>query len=202
MRDCPYDVVLFDLGGVLVRLRGPAFLLELTGMASEEDFWRRWLSCEWVRSFERGGCSAAEFSAGLVAEWGLGVSAEEFLEAFHNFPEGLYEGAAELVAEVRQRAKVGCLSNSNPPNWELMEQGWGLGAMFDFVFVSHLMGRVKPDREVFDHVVATLGLPAQRIIFLDDNLENVEGARNAGLVARQVKAPQEARSALVSLGVL
>ena len=30
---------------------------ELAGIASDDEIWRRWLTCEWVRSFERGHCS-------------------------------------------------------------------------------------------------------------------------------------------------
>ena len=40
-------------------------MLELTGMESEEDLWRRWLTCRWVRCFESGGCSETEFAAGV-----------------------------------------------------------------------------------------------------------------------------------------
>jgi HAD superfamily hydrolase (TIGR01509 family) len=202
MRTRRYEAVLFDLGGVLVRLRGPGYLMALTKIEREEDFWPRWLRCPWVRRFERGGCSPEEFATGFVAEWGLPVSPAAFLEALKLFPEGLYEGAAELVAEVRQRVKVGCFSNSNELNWDLMGNGWGLGEMFDWVFLSHLIGRVKPDKEAFDHVVEALGSPPEQVVFVDDNLENVESAQKVGLTAVRARGPGEARSALVHLGVL
>jgi HAD superfamily hydrolase (TIGR01509 family) len=174
---------------------------ELAHLDSDEDFWARWLSCQWVRDFESGRCSAEDFSSGVVSEWGLAVTAEQFLEAFRSFPEGLYEGALELVEEVRQRVKVGCLSNSNPPNWALMRQ-WGLDGVLDVAFLSHEIGHVKPDRAIFDYAVEALGVPAHRVVFIDDNRQNVEGARAAGMEAVQALGTAGARHALADLGVL
>jgi HAD superfamily hydrolase (TIGR01509 family) len=202
MKPSRYEAVLFDLGGVLVRLRGPGYLMALTKIESEEEFWPRWLRCPWVRRFERGQCRPEEFAAGFVAEWGLPVSPAAFLEAFKLFPERLYEGAAEVVAEVRQHANVGCFSNSNELNWDLMGRSWGLGEMFDWVFLSHLIGQVKPDKEAFGYVADALGLPPARVLFIDDNPENIEGAKAAGFAAQQANGPAEARSALLRLGVL
>ena len=73
------EIVLFDIGGVLARFAGLEVLRELTGAASELDVSARWLMSPWVRRFESGGCTDEEFSAGIVAEWELPYTAEEFL---------------------------------------------------------------------------------------------------------------------------
>jgi len=52
----PFDAVIFDLGGVLVEYRGVEPLKVLSGIQDDQELWRRWLSCEWVRRFERGQC--------------------------------------------------------------------------------------------------------------------------------------------------
>ena len=49
-------------------------------------------------------------------------------------------------------------------------------AAFDPVFYSCEIGLCKPDEAIYRHVVATLGLPAERIVFIDDLEENIEGA--------------------------
>ena len=51
------DIVLFDLGGVLVDLGGVASMKDLAGIDDEEEIWQRWLTCRWVRGFERGECT-------------------------------------------------------------------------------------------------------------------------------------------------
>ena len=197
-----YDVVLFDLGGVLVRLGGVPQMQELSGIDSEDELWARWLSCPWVRSFERGRCTADDFAAGVIDEWGLGVTAEAFLDRFRSWPEALFEGAVELVDEVRGRFRVGCLSNTNQLHWAEQSSRWGLAELFDVAFLSYELDLVKPDREIFTHVTAALGSPAGRILFLDDNAVNVEQARSVGLDGAVVRGTAEARSALIERGVL
>ena len=60
------------------------------------------------------------------------------------------------------------------------------------------LGMVKPDREIFDHVVADLGIAGSAVLFLDDNQLNVAAARKAGLNAELAKGIEAAREALVS----
>jgi HAD superfamily hydrolase (TIGR01509 family) len=197
-----HDFVLFDVGGVLVRLGGVVAMQRLAGMESEEELWRRWLSCPWVRRFERGGCGPEEFAAGVVAEWGLPIEPDGFLNQFRTWPEELFDGAQELVAEVRSQTPVGCLSNTNVLHWADQDSLWGLEKMFDVCFLSHRLGLIKPDRAVFDHVVAALNLPAQRIVFFDDNDANVQQARAVGVNAIRVRGIRETADALISLEVL
>jgi len=202
MADGPFDWVLFDQGGVLVRLRLAGVMQELAGIPSEDEFWSRWLSCQWVRRLERGGCSAEEFAAGIVADWGLPIGPDEMLDTFRLVPDGLYEGAAELVATTRRHSRVGLLSNSNVLHWELVRTRWDLGSRFDAVFLSHEVGYLKPDREIFEHVLSTLDVPAPRVAFIDDNQVNVDAARAAGITAARARGVEEARAALVELGAL
>jgi HAD superfamily hydrolase (TIGR01509 family) len=197
-----FDVVLFDLGGVLVRLGGVEAMQHLAGIESEEELWHRWLTCRWVRRFERGLCSSGDFANGVVDDWGLTVTPEEFIEQFGAWPEGLFDGAEQLVQTTSARARVGCVSNTNALHWSEVASMGRLMDLFEVTFLSHELGLVKPDRELFDHVSEALGVPAHRIIFLDDNAVNVAQATSAGFTAVQVRGVDEAASALVTLGLL
>lgn len=196
------DVVLFDVGGVLVRLSGVGELQALAGIASADEVGARWLSCPWVRRYERGLCTSDEFAAGVVTEWELPIDAATFLERFRAWPDALYDGALELVGDVRATGRVGCLSNTNELHWGDQCSRFDLAASFDAVFVSHELGLVKPDRELFEHVTEALAVAPERVLFLDDNLINVHQARSAGWSAVQVRGVDEARGALLAAGVL
>ena len=202
MTSAAFDLVLFDLGGVLIELSGVSAMRELAGMESDDELWERWLSCPWVRSFERGECTAAEFAAGMVDEWDLPVTPQAFLDAFRAWPVGPMPGAEALVSEVATVVAVGCLSNTNSLHTEEQFSQWGIFAMFEPRFLSHELGVLKPDRELFDRVAERAGVTPERIVFLDDNLINVEGARAAGFRAEHVRGVEAARSALVAVGVL
>jgi len=196
------DLVLFDLGGVLIELGGVAPMRELAGIDSDDELWRRWLTCRWVRSFERGDCSADDFATGVITDWGLAVEAEVFLEVFRSWPIGPLDGADALVRRVRDSVPVGCLSNTNVLHWDDHFTEWPIFEAFDFRFLSFELGIVKPDRELFDRVAEMLPSPPERVLFLDDNLINVEGARAAGFVSHVARGVDEATDALISAGML
>lgn len=198
----PVDLVLFDLGGVLIEVAGVRVMRELTGLESEEELWRRWLTCRWVRRFESGGCSGTEFAAGVVSDWQLELSASAFFDAFRDWPTGPLPGAAELVTQTRASVATGCFSNMNALHWHDHIAAWPLAGLFDHRFLSFELGMLKPDVAAFAHVAGLLGVPAERILFLDDNALNVAGAAAAGFQAIRAAGVEETRQRLVEAGVL
>jgi len=198
----PIDIVLFDLGGVLVDLGGVGPMKELAEIENDDEFWRRWLTCRWVRGFERGECSPAEFAAGIIDDWELTAEPAVFLDAFQDWPGRMFSGAEKLVVEVRAKVPVGFLSNTNALHWERHFGTWPILEKFDYRFLSFELGIVKPDRELFDLVAELLPAAADRVLLLDDNLINVNGAIDAGFLARHVRGADGARAALVEFGVL
>jgi glucose-1-phosphatase len=198
----PVDLVLFDLGGVLIELAGVGAMLELTGITSEEELWRRWLTCRWVRRFESGGCSETDFAAGVVADWQLELSPAAFLDAFRAWPVGPLDGAAELAAQTRASVATGCFSNTNALHWHDHIAAWPLVDLLDHRFLSFELGVLKPDVAAFAQVAGMLEVPAARVLFLDDNAVNVAGAAAAGFQAVRVAGVAEARQRLAEAAVL
>jgi putative hydrolase of the HAD superfamily len=196
------EVVLFDLGGVLVDFGGVQAMQTLSGIDDTDELWHRWLTCRWVRAFERGGCSPHEFAQGVVDDWALSMTADEYLDAFRQWLGGPLEGAEALVQETRRVVPVSCLSNTNAVHWDENEHRWPLLQAFDVRFLSFELGCVKPDREIFDRVAVALNRPRDRVLFLDDNTLNVDGAIEAGFRAQRARGVEEARRALEAAGVL
>ncbi len=111
-------------------------------------------------------------------------------------------GAADLVGRIPPSYLRATLSNTNVLHWPRLTSDLGLGALFDHHFPSHVMGKLKPDREVFAHVAQTLRCKPSAILFLDDQPLNVQAALAAGVRAVRVSGVQEAESALTELDVL
>ncbi len=198
--DADIDVVLFDLGGVLMDFGGVGPMKALAGIAGDDELWDRWLSCRWVRDFERGRCSASDFAAGVVADWGLAVTPDSFLRVFASWPVGPFPGAREVVESVRRSARVGCLSNTNEIHWARLS-AWPVLAAFDDCFLSFEMGMVKPDSELFDAVAAQVAVSPSRILFLDDVAANVSAARHRGFRAELCRGVDGARRTLAAAGL-
>lgn len=188
------EVILFDLGGVLIELTGVDQMLSWSSVVSSSDeLWQRWLASEAVRRFETGLIDEGAFARGVVREFGLSVDATEFLRAFDGWPRAVLPGARELLAALAPHYRLASVSNTNAMHWDRFIASWSLDAAFHYNFPSHRVGKLKPDHDYFHHVLDTVGAAPERVLFLDDNLINVEAAAALGLHARRAQGVAGAR---------
>jgi len=196
-------VVLFDVGVVLVELSGLTMLLSwLRPRLTSEQVRAFWLTSPVVRSFETGKMQPAAFAEQIIIELSLQVSSEEFLTELYTRSQRILPGAIELVNSVPRNYVRATLCNTNALQWpSLIEQRDLVGA-FAHHFVSHLTGKIKPDEEAFQQVLAALDCKAPETLFLDDSQLNVAAAKRIGMSAYQVQGPAEAEEPLREAGVL
>jgi len=197
------QVLLFDVGGVLVELSGVETMLEWLGRrVTADELWRMWLRSDAVRKFETGQIDANEFAAAATSEFALPIGPQQFLDAFTGWPTGLYPGTLEMLARIPRSYRRAILSNSNALHWPRVLGEMRLGAAFEHHFVSHLTGRIKPDSDAFEHVVESLGCVPAQVLFLDDNLLNIESAQRFGMHAIRVRGAAETHGVLTELGII
>jgi len=200
MGEGQYQAILFDLGGVLVELSGITTMQSWTNWDLDE-LWRRWLASPTVRRFESGQIPAEQFGRDLVQEFSLPVEADYFLEQFAQWPKGPFPGVEDLINRVSDGYQIGCLSNTNALHWNIMNEEMAFFQRFDICFPSHLTGFLKPDEAVFEHVASRLELSPEKILFIDDNQINVDGARKVGFAAYTAHGVEGAMSLLTELGL-
>lgn len=194
--------MLLDLGGVVVELSGVDEFGAMVGAGDAASVWRTWLCSPAVRRFERGLCDVDTFAEEIVAELRLRVSPDYFRARFATWPGQLYPGAHALVARLRAALPVGCLSNTNDLHWQGRMRELGLHGAFDHYFLSHRIGMLKPDEDIFRHVLDVLGVAPAELLFLDDNQLNVDGARALGIDAHLAQGLDQARALLIARGLL
>ena len=193
--------LVFDLGGVIVELRGTPILSEwLDGDHTDEALWEKWLTSNAPRAFEAGKINKEEFAIQIVKELYLNTSEEAFLQHFTALPVGPYPGALPLLHSLKESYTTALFSNSNDLHWQRKMNEMQLKEAFHHHFASHLMGKVKPDADAFEEIISTLAVPAEQIMFFDDNQLNVEAAKKAGIQAVRVKGFTELSETLARLG--
>jgi glucose-1-phosphatase len=197
------EFILFDLGGVLVELTGVPTMLKWTHNRYDvEKLWEAWLNSPAVRSFETGHSSAEQFADQIIQEMDLPVTRADFINRFTKWPKGLFPGVPQLIDRLKTNYTLACFSNSNVLHWPILMKEMGLEAMFRYHFASHLMGKAKPDKDSFEYVLDCLDSKASSVLFLDDNVINVNSAREMGMIAHTVKGPWEIEQALSKDGLL
>ena len=60
------------------------------------------------------------------------------------------------------------------------QEGLDVNAYFDGVTVSYKARSNKPDRQIFDYAIATMGIKPEETLFFDDGQENLDVAAKLG----------------------
>lgn len=184
-RDPGFDVLLFDLGGVLMNFAGFDELAQfITGTSDRSEIRDRWIRCDAVRQFERGAIKADRFATAVIEELDIDLSPSDFLRIFVDWAREPSPEALSLLTRLRDHYRIAALSNANELHTPLHRRRFQ--PVIDTFFFSDEIGAVKPDREIFEHVIRKLGTPPHRIAFFDDTPVNVDAARETGMVAFEV----------------
>nr|WP_206675879.1 HAD family phosphatase [Nocardioides zeae] len=202
------DAVLFDYGGVLTTpVRdsiGAWTTREGIEPASFTRTLRAWLARDApagtpIHRLETGELALEVFEETFAAELrtadGRAVPAAGLLDRL--FAEMRQEPTMfALVDDLRARGvRTGLVSNSWGNDYPRAQ----LEAVLDPVVISADVGLRKPDVAIFDLAVARLGVPAARVLFVDDAEPNLVGARRAGLQTLLHQDPGSTRRALDAL---
>jgi putative hydrolase of the HAD superfamily len=108
------------------------------------------------------------------------------------------EDTMRVLTEARERGHSLSLLSNAPHEFAEAMAGSPVLAGFDHVIFSAWIGVIKPEPGAFDAAVQRLGRPAHEILFIDDRLANVEGARAAGLRTVQFTSAEQLRADLGS----
>jgi glucose-1-phosphatase len=198
------DALLFDLGRVVFDIDFARAIACWAGHARcdprriEERF-RQDVS---YRRHEVGEIDSIEYFSGVQAACGIAITHEQFLEGWNAIFVGEMPGMADLLARAARRLPLYAFTNTNRDHELVWSQRFApILANFKEIFVSSTIRLRKPDAAAFDHVVKAIGVPAARIVFFDDVIENVGGARARGLAAVHVRSSVDVADAFAALGL-
>ena len=134
--------------------------------------------------------------------WAIPMEPDAFLREWRTWTRGWLPGATELLDGLRPRYRLAALSNCNEVHWDVLCGELGLLDHVDLAISSHQVGTRKPDPAIYRHALATLGVPADRVLFFDDASGNVEAAQALGMRGHVTAGPDAIRLALIADGLI
>jgi putative hydrolase of the HAD superfamily len=201
----PFDVILFDVGGVLLTNgwdhRERARVLEQFQLDCAE-FEKR--HARPYDAWERDQISAQEYLDATVFYEPRDFTAKDFLEAIFAQSVALPDGGLGILEELAESGNwmLGCLNNeAREPN-EYRFRKFGLRDHLDVALSSCYVGLRKPQQEIYRRALDILGRPADRVLFIDDRMENAAAAAAAGMKSIRFEGAGQLRHDLETLGVL
>lgn len=175
----PLRAVLFDFGNVLVRFDNRRFLAWLSGRCRLEpdELHRRIYGASGIlRDFETGRVHPQEFARELALLCEQPIEAEALEEAYSDIFTPIEE-TLELVRRLKPHLRLGLISDTSPWHFKRAIRPCPVFELFDAVTLSFQVGRLKPDRALYEDALARLDLIAEECVVVDDLETNVEAAK-------------------------
>ncbi len=192
------DAIVFDLGNVVVEIDFERVVAHWAASAGRdtEEIRARFSHDGPYQRHERDEIGTPEYFASLRSVLGIDLTDAQFLEGWSQVFVREIDPVVALLPRLAERLPLYVFSNTNRAHHEEFARRFATALRpFRKVFVSHELGRRKPERAAFEAIAREIGTPIQRILFLDDLEENVLGARMAGMHAALVRSPDDVRTA-------
>lgn len=180
--------VLFDLGGVVVNWHNSWFKKEVSEEFQLEE---KRVSVEFDKNL-------ADISTGRINEqefWhviGKELESSKLMNLNESLLDKIFrkhvsvnEPMIDLSRNLSQKGiPVGILSNTEHVTYSAVSELLSL-EHFEHKFLSYRIGHLKPEPEIYKHVIDNIPFPKEEIFFIDDLKSNVESARSEGIDAVQ-----------------
>lgn len=119
--------------------------------------------------------------ADVLARIAPQVSAETLMTYWFRNDSRIDTTVLQAMNELRARGdRVFLATNQEHRRADYLMKDMGLAAHVDGIFYSAALGHRKPSPQFFACATAGAGVPAERIVLVDDTEENVLAAREAG----------------------
>lgn len=201
----PFDVILFDIGGVL--LTNSWDVHQRAAVAAEFHLDEARLQerhNEIVELWERGAMTMGAYLNVTVFHEPRSFTRDEFVAAMLDQSKLLPNGAIAILRQLSASGNylLGALNNEPRELNEYRFKAFGLRSCFDVALSSCYVGLRKPDFAMYQRAIDIVGGPPERILFIDDRPENVAGAREAGIVALQFTGETGLREQFANMSIM
>lgn len=199
------EVVIFDLGGVLIDWN-PRYLYRKLFTSESEITWFLENVCtpEWNEQ-QDGGRSFEDATNELIARFPDHAHA---IQAWYGRWEetigGPIQGTVDILRTLRdhQQHRLYALTNWSAETFPWAKQNFEFLSWFEGIVVSGVEKTLKPRPEFYRILLDRYRVDPASAVFIDDNSKNVEGARNVGIDAIHFSNPDQLRSDLARHGIL
>ncbi len=199
------DTIIFDLGGVLIDWNPEYVYLDVFNGDRDKMKWFFDHICtsDWNEEQDAGHSlqQATEERVAMFPEH------EELIRMYYGRWEEMLGGAIQPTVEVLRAVvdndayRVYALTNWSAETFPIALERFDFLHWFEGIVVSGTEKTRKPFRDIYELILERYGIDAHKAVFIDDNLRNVEAARELGIHAIHFTGADDLNKALASYGV-
>lgn len=182
--------VIFDLGGVLLDIdfKQTALAFEKIGIADFNKLFSSIKPNPIYYDFEKGLVHPDDFRKLIKQEIKLNVSDQDFDFAWNALLGNYTDERLKIALELKKTHRTFLLSNTNiihcwnyTENLKTNHNIEKLDHLFEKAYFSFDVKMRKPDAEIYEFVLQDSKLKAEKTLFIDDFIENIEAAKKLGI---------------------
>lgn len=193
--------IVFDLGGVVFNWQPDAIIRSIFEDTDTQNLVRKKIfdHSDWVE-LDRGGIGLEQAIDRGAARTGLPAEdIERLLGAVPRFLTPIEE-TVELIHELSStRNRLFVLSNMHLASIAYLEQRHTFWDVFDGIVISSRIKMVKPEIQIYEHLLNRYQLKPGDTVFIDDLQENLAAASSIGIQAIRFTNSAKCRRALADL---
>jgi putative hydrolase of the HAD superfamily len=196
------EAIIFDVGGVLYQNIQEYFLPDLARRHGLDPDHLLSLGYKHGGDWGLGRATEEQYWRGILADAGLpDVLLPELVAETTSYIRTIPE-TWEVIHSLPASQRLGILSNTT---WEWVArlrhvEDWE--ARFAPIVLSCDVGLCKPDPAIYALLLQRLGLPGERVLFVDDREDNLAAAEQFGIQGHLFQGGPGFRTELERLGVL
>jgi len=197
--------ILFDLGKVLIGWNPIIPYLKAFNGDREKAQWFLDNICtmDWNEE-QDAGRTLAEATRVKVAEY---PEYEDLIKLYYGEWETMLTGAVEGTVEIFRKLKdskkyrIYAITNWSAETFPVAQARYDFLQWFEGISVSGELKMRKPYPEIYQYTLEKYNITPSEAVFIDDNLRNVEAARDLGIHSIHFQNPNQLRTGLLDLGV-
>ena len=196
--------IVFDLGGVVFRWQPEKIIRHFFHDSNEQDLVRSEIfsHIDWIE-LDRGTIETDQAIIRGAARTGLPHGKiKELLNAVPQFLTPIEETLDLIRAVHGLNHRLFVLSNMHPASISYLERTQDIWDLFDGVVISSRIKMVKPEIQIYEHLLATYDLIAAETVFIDDLSENLAVASTLGIQTIQFVDAGQCKRELTNLGCI
>lgn len=200
-----FKALIFDLGKVVFDLSFDRVFQSWAALSNRhpKDSKDKFQFDELFDKFEENEVSEAEFRATVSKRLNLKLTDQAFDKAWCDLYLAIYDDMDSLLTELESSYKLVALTNTNVIHSKIWRVKYADTLRhFEKIFSSHEIGTRKPESKSYEIVLDYLKCKPAEVIFLDDNLNNIQGAEKFGMATILVTSIEQMKHDLQKYGAL
>jgi putative hydrolase of the HAD superfamily len=182
--------IIFDLGGVILDIDYNLTRKEFEdlGVLHFDEMYSQANANKLFRKLETGQISNDDFFKELNSVTGLDLNPQKIRNAWNAMLLNFRESSLKFLDEIKSKYNTYLFSNTNFIHMEAFhkifhnkQRDHPFNDYFDNAFYSCEIGLRKPDVESYQWILNHLNIKADKTLFIDDSIQNVEAAKKLGM---------------------